>query len=123
MKLKFNYYTSHLLFVIAAYIITMFSNFMLERYWSGFTDIIVIGIWYWNYTITISAIEKFSDKYKGHLFLKPICILVLLINTITIAGGPISIFYPFIFLTIILEIYSILKFNSVIDKLKAWLKR
>lgn len=123
MKLKFNYYTSHLLFVIATYILTMFSNFISERYWSGVTDILVIGIWTWNYVITTSAIEKFGDQYKGHNFLKPICLLVLFLNTIFLAGGPLSIFYPFALAMIIYEIYSILKHNSIIDRFKAWLKQ
>ena len=123
MKLKFNYYTSHLLFVIATYILTMLSNFMSERYWSGVTDILVIGIWYLNYVITIAGVEKFGDQYKGHIFSKSICLFVLVLNTGFLAASPLSIFYPFTLAMIVYEVYSILKHNSIIDKFKAWIKQ
>ena len=126
MKLKFNYYTSHLLFVTISYVIMMFANFMMEKWVSGTVDFLIVGVWYWNYAITLKSIERYEElgqPYPITGFMKGLCVLILVLNAFTLSVSPLSIFYPFIFLMAIYEAYSILVHKKVVERLKDWLKR
>lgn len=128
MKIIFNKATSHILFVILVEIFDIFKHSLDGQYGTAALSVLLVIIWGFNYWIAYKSLLSLGEeKYlkSSGLFMKSVCLFLLLLNVIVYIEGTLSILCPVIILMVVITAYEIVTiiFAKQIEWIKRWLTK